>query len=206
MSRGQAGARFRSALRADRARAFGAVGPAGDRTLRDWYRFRLLDSEYHCVAAYRFGRYAREIRAERPVAGALLTVLHQIVNRVITHIDHTDISPQAQVGPGLLLMHRHGILVGPVRIGTNCVIHQNVTIGQRVAKGDHGVPEIGDNVWIGPGAIITGAIHVGDGVTISAGAVLSKDVPDGALVAGNPARVVNPDYDNSKLLGFRPEL
>lgn len=206
MSRGPARSRFRQALRADRARAFGAVGPSGERSRRDWYAFQLLDSEFHCVAAYRLGRYAREVRAESPVAGMLLTALHRIINRVITHIDHVDISPQAQIGPGLLLMHRHGVLVGPIRVGANCVIHQNVTIGQRVAKGDHGVPEIGDNVWIGPGAIITGSIRVGDGVTISAGSVLSKDVPDHCLVAGNPARVVNPDYDNSVLLGFRPEL
>lgn len=64
------------------------------------------------------------------------------------------------------------------------------------------MPQIGDNVWIGPGAVITGAITVGDGATISAGTVLSKDVPAACLVAGNPGRVVARDYDNSGMINF----
>nr|WP_246099800.1 DapH/DapD/GlmU-related protein [Tessaracoccus rhinocerotis] len=101
-------------------------------------------------------------------------------------------------------MHRHGVLIGPATIGRNCVLHHGVTIGERVAKGDHGVASIGNNVWIGPGVIITGAVHIGDGVTISAGSVLSKDIPDRCLVAGNPARILNADHDNTDLLGFLP--
>jgi serine O-acetyltransferase len=130
-----------------------------------------------------------------------LVVAHRLANRVLTHIDHLDIAPGASIGPGLLLMHRHGVIIGPTVIGRNCVIHQNVTIGQRVAGGDHGMPTLGDNVWIGPGAVITGDITIGDGVTISAGSVLSKDVPDRCLVAGNPARVIAKDYDNSRMIG-----
>ena len=94
---------------------------------------------------------------------------------------------------------------GPVSIGDNCVVHHNVTIGQRVARGDQGVPRIGDRVWIGPGCIITGSIAIGDDVTISAGSVLSRDVPSGCLVAGNPARVIAKDYDNTDFIGLLPE-
>lgn len=162
----------------------------------------LSNSEFHCVAVYRLGQYAGELRSRGPVSGVLLIALHRVLNRVITHLDHADISPRARIGPGMLLMHRHGLLVGPVVIGSNCVLHQNVTIGQRVAGGDHGVPQIGDNVWIGPGAIVTGGVSIGDGVTISAGSVLSKDVPDRCLVAGNPARVIAHDYDNARMLGL----
>ncbi len=162
--------------------------------------FWLTDSEMHCVACYRFGQFARRARARHRFAGTGLVILHKLWNRWITHIDHADIHPGARIGPGLLIMHRHGILIGPAQIGANLVVHQNVTIGQRVAQGDHGVPRIGDNVWIGAGATICGAIDIGDGSTVSAGAVLTKSVPARSLVAGNPARVIATNYDNSPIL------
>jgi len=164
--------------------------------------FWMLSSELHAVACYRYGQLAKVVRARNPVAGNVLVASHRVWNRWLTHVDHIDISPRAVIGPGLLVMHRHGVMVGPAVIGSNCVIHQNVTIGQRVAGGDHGMPRIGDNVWIGPGAIITGAITVGDGATISAGTVLSRDVPAAALVGGNPGRVAAQHYDNSALVNF----
>lgn len=165
-------------------------------------QYLLTNSEFHGVATYRLGRLAHDLRGRNSALSTPLVVVHRLVNRVMTHIDHLEIAPGASIGPGLLLMHRHGVIIGPVTIGRNCVVHQNVTIGQRVAGGDQGVPRLGDNVWIGPGAIITGDITVGDGVTVSAGSVLSKDVPDRCLVAGNPARVIARDYDNSRMIGL----
>lgn len=163
--------------------------------------FWLTNSELHVVACYRFGQAAFRVFERNKVAGIAAMVAHRIWNRWTTHIDHAEIHPHAQIGPGLLVMHRHGILVNAV-IGSNCVIHQNVTIGQQVAGGDQSVPRIGSNVWIGAGAIITGGITVGDGATISAGSVLSRDVPARSLVAGNPGRVIAADYDNSAMLNY----
>jgi carbonic anhydrase/acetyltransferase-like protein (isoleucine patch superfamily) len=119
------------------------------------------------------------------------------------NIHHADIDPRAQIGPGLLLMHHTGVFIGPAVIGDNCVLHHNVTIGQRVASGNQGVPRLGNDVWIGPGATITGDVTIGDGATISAGSVVSRDVPARALVAGNPGRVIASDYDNSAMLNYR---
>lgn len=186
----------------DRAKAytFGLGGTNASAVRR--ILFALGNSEFHCVAGYRFGQYAEELRARNPLLGIGATMLHRLVNRWLTHIDHADISHHARIGPGLLLMHRHGVIIGPAEIGKNCVIHQNVTIGQRVAGGDQGVPTIGDNVWIGPGAVITGTITIGEGSTISAGTVLSKSVPERCLVVGNPGRVVTRDYDNSSILNY----
>ncbi|WP_315549301.1 hypothetical protein [Microbacterium aurum] len=162
----------------------------------------LLNSELHCVAAYRFGRFADEWRARNGFIGIPLVVMHRIWNRWNTHIHHCDISRGANIGPGFLLMHRFGVIIGPTDIGANAVIHHNVTIGQRVAHGDQGMPRIGEAVWIGPGAIITGAIKIGDGATIAAGAVVSRDVPARSLVAGNPGRVIAQEYDNSAMINF----
>lgn len=163
--------------------------------------FIAFNSELHCVACYRFGRFAARLRMRSAFAGTVLTIVHRIWNRWVTHLHHCDVSARAEIGPGFLLMHRTGVIIGGAQIGKNVVIHQNVTIGQRVSGGDQGLPKIGDNVWIGPGAIITGAIQIGDGVTISAGTVLSRDVPPHALVAGVPGRVVTQNYDNREMLG-----
>lgn len=168
----------------------------------------LFNSELHCVACYRFGQFAEELRKRSRVLGTIAAAGHRSWNRWLTHVDHTDISRRAKIGPGLLLMHRHGIVIGPSDIGSNCLIHQNVTIGQRVAAGNQGVPRIGNNVWIGPAAIITGGISVGDGAVISAGTVLSKDVAAGCLVGGNPGRVIAQNYDSSQMMSYTipPEL
>jgi serine O-acetyltransferase len=118
---------------------------------------------------------------------------------------HVAISKRACIGRGLFLPHYFGIDIGPIIMGENCVISHNVTIGQRVAFGDQGVPTIGDNVWIGPGSIISGAIRIGNNVTISAGCIVSKDLPDNCLVAGNPGRIVQTNYDNSAMINYHIE-
>lgn len=188
-------------LAEDLARQMAAVLPDHP-SQRVRLQFLLTNSEFHGVAVYRFGQLADGLRGRNRAVGITLVAAHRLLNRVVTHVDHLDIAAGARIGAGLLLMHRHGVIIGPAVIGRNCVIHQNVTIGQRVAGGDQGVPRIGDNVWIGPGAVITGGITVGDGVTVSAGSVLSKDVPGRCLVAGNPARVIAKDYDNSAMIGL----
>ena len=57
---------------------------------------------------------------------------------------------------------------------------------------------IGQNVWIGGGAIILPGVHIGDHAVIGAGAVVTKDVPAFAMVVGNPAKVVRQFYDFKK--------
>ncbi len=49
---------------------------------------------------------------------------------------------------------------------------------------------IGENVWIGGGAIVLGGVTIGDDAIVGAGAVVTRDVPAGATVVGNPARPV----------------
>lgn len=186
----------------DLAKMYRAFLDDDDPAWRTKLSFWLLNSEFHCVACYRYGSLVAAFRARHRVLGLLPAASHRIWNRWVTHLHHTELSRGAKIGPGLLLMHRHGVMVGPVEVGANCVIHHNVTIGQRAAGGDQGMPRIGRDVWIGPGATITGAITIGDGVTISAGTVLSRDVPDGCLVGGNPGRVIVRDYDNSRMLNF----
>ena len=54
-----------------------------------------------------------------------------------------------------------------------------------------GYPQLGDNVYIGPGAKIIGAIRIGNNVAIGANCVVTKDIPDNAVVVGIPGKVIS---------------
>jgi serine O-acetyltransferase len=99
-----------------------------------------------------------------------------------------DIPLNCQIGGGLLIPHPNGIVVHPaVRIGVNCLIFQQVSIGTR---GANGTPEIGGHVDIGAGAKILGAVRIGAHARIGANAVVVGNVPSSATAVGIPARVV----------------
>ena len=94
-------------------------------------------------------------------------------------------------GPGLRINHWGMIVVnGNARIGAFCDIHQGVNIGNH-GNSDN-VPEIGNNVWIGPGAKLFGKIHIADGCAIGANAVVNRSFNEpNKSVAGIPAKIVS---------------
>jgi len=106
------------------------------------------------------------------------------------------VSYHTKIGSGLFLGHTGGIVVNfKVVIGKNCNISHQVTLGI-ANRGTHkGVPIIGDNVYIGPGAKIIGDINIGNNVAIGANCVVTKDVPDNAVVVGVPGKVIS--YEGS---------
>lgn len=98
-----------------------------------------------------------------------------------------DIPINSSIGGGLLLPHPNGIVIHPdARIGPNCLIFQQVTIGTRNGGG---VPEIGGHVDIGAGAKILGQVRIGNHAIIGANSVVLCDVPDYGRAVGIPATV-----------------
>ena len=91
------------------------------------------------------------------------------------------------IGPGLFVSHGQCTILSAERIGANLQVHQGVTVGWDY-RGDRR-PIIGDDVFIGAGAKILGAVTVGDGALIGANAVVMCDVPAGATAVGVPARI-----------------
>jgi serine O-acetyltransferase len=84
-------------------------------------------------------------------------------------------------------------VAGAAKIGKNCVIFQQVTIGSNTIPGSKGVgaPQIGDNCYIGAGAKIIGNVRIGNNVRIGANAVVFKNVPENAVVfAPEPSMIV----------------
>jgi len=76
-------------------------------------------------------------------------------------------------------------------IGANCNLSHGVTIGVTRRGEREGVPQIGDNVYIGPGAKIIGAVRVGNKAAIGANCVVTKDVPENGVVVGVPDKVIS---------------
>lgn len=102
----------------------------------------------------------------------------------------------AQIGPGLYIGHHGGIVTNEeMQIGKNCNLSHDVTIGVSRRGERAGVPVIGDNVYIGPGAKIFGKITIGNNAAIGANCVVTKDVPENGVVAGIPGKVIS--YEGS---------
>lgn len=96
--------------------------------------------------------------------------------------------PPHVFGPGLAIAHYGSVIVNAgSQVGRNCRIHAGTTIGSTRS----GAPTIGNDVYIGPGAVISGPVTVGDGAAIGANAVVIVDVPPGVTVGGVPAKVIS---------------
>jgi len=141
------------------------------------------------VFTFRLGQYAAGRRnlllraVWRPLDFVYLRLL------IGAELPHT-----VECGPGLRLPHgARGIILHPdVRIGSGVTLLHRVTIGER----HHGVPVIGDGVFVGTGAVVIGGIKVGNQARIGAGAVVLGDVPDGCAAVGVPASVAAPARDD----------
>ncbi len=137
-------------------------------------------------------RMARAAVCRTPFARPFAAIAQKLVE-IVTGI---SIPPQCEIGDGLYIGHYGSIiLAAQARVGHNCSVAQNVTIGIAGGAEERGAPTIGNRVFIGAHAVIVGRITVGDDAVICAGSVVSRSVPARAVVMGNPARVVS--YDGS---------
>lgn len=116
-----------------------------------------------------------------------LVPLEMLFNRLNTICCNCIIGRGAEFDEGLVLIHATGIVInGTVRGGRNVSLEHQVTIGAEKRKS----PVIGNDVFIGAGAKILGAVTVGNGARVGANAVVVGDVPAHCTVVGIPARVV----------------
>ncbi len=169
-------------------------------------RVLLHSPAFYAVASYRI-LYALKIWQETTdtrLGKILYNGLHILSCRFWTIALKIHIANWPEIGPGLYLSNKGGIIIGPKRMGSGCVIHHNVTIGRNLMKQEH--PDIGNNVWIGANSLIYGQI-IKDGVIVQAGTIVAKNVPAYAVIKGNPGRVVRRNIDNCSFLSnYAPNL
>jgi serine O-acetyltransferase len=154
----------------------------------DWSREkprRFWDPSRKLLLAIRRYQYWHNKRGLLPGFLRRLVVLRY---RFWSMVTGSEIDLNVQMGGGLLLPHPNGVVIHPkAKIGINCLIHQQVTIGSG-EDGGEGVPVVEGHVKIYSGAKILGPIHLGAHATIGANTVVLADVPGTATVIGVPAR------------------
>jgi serine O-acetyltransferase len=121
-------------------------------------------------------------RARGGILGAFCCKVITLRHCFWSVVTGADIPLACQIGGGLLIPHPNGIVIHPdVKIGVNCLVFHQVTLGSR---GTDGVPEVGGHVDIGAGAKILGPVKIGAHVRIGANAVIITDVESNAVAVG----------------------
>ncbi len=119
---------------------------------------------------------------------------YRFIPRLFSHIARfltgIEIHPAAKIGPGFFIDHGMGVVIGETaEVGENCLLYQGVTLGGTGKEKGKRHPTLKNNVVVGAGAKVLGAITVGNNVIIGANSVILKPVPDNAICVGVPGRI-----------------
>lgn len=119
----------------------------------------------------------------------------KLLGRAVSHLSRTvtgiEIHPGAQIGRRVFIDHGMGVVIGETtEIGDDVLIYTGVVLGGTSLEKKKRHPTIGNNVVLGTGAIVLGAITIGNGARIGAGSVVVRTVPPGMTMVGIPARMV----------------
>ncbi len=137
------------------------------------------------------------------VAHGLHTIGVPVAPRALSMLSRTwtgiEIHPAARIGQGFFIDHGAGVVIGETaQIGSDVTLYQGVTLGGTGFQTGKRHPTLEDNVTVGAGAKLLGAITVGHGAKIGANTVVIHDVPPNSTVVGNPGHPV-------RVEGKRPE-
>ncbi len=148
-------------------------------------------SNLEVILAYP-GFHARELHR---LSHALYERRVPVVPRLISHVGRfltgIEIHPGARIGERLFIDHGMGVVIGETaEIGDDCHLYQGVTLGGTSMRHEKRHPTLGDNVVVGAGAELIGAINIGENARIGAGSVVVTNVPANATVVGVPGHIV----------------
>ncbi len=144
---------------------------------------------------FRIGSY---LASRKNVCAKLLLIPVKIIYHINQRLTGIQLPLLTDIRGGLNFKHFNCIVFAmSSHVGRNCTFHQGVTVGRVFAGKKAGCPTIGDNVIVFAGAKIVGNICIGDNVIVAANAVVVDDVPNNAIVAGIPAKVISTDSSRS---------
>ena len=130
-------------------------------------------------------------------ADSAVCLLHFVIARILWKPMDTLYLYTKEIGGGLYIQHGFATIVSAKKIGENCRVYQQVTIGY---KGEE-APILEDGVSVTCGAKVLGGITMHANSLAAAGAVVVKDVPQNAIVGGVPAKVIG--YKDENDLDFQ---
>ena len=170
-----------NALRADLA-----IIKERDPAARGTLEILLCYPGLHALTLHRFSHWLWNGRLPLlPLTARLLSQL----GRLLTGI---EIHPGARIGHGVFIDHGMGVVIGETAvIGNRCLLYQGVTLGGTGKAHGKRHPSLEENVVVGAGAKVLGAITVGANTRIGAGSVLLRDVAADSTVVGIPGRVIH---------------
>jgi serine O-acetyltransferase len=153
-----------------------------DPAARSWLEVVLLYPGFHARLAHR-------------LAHALYCRRVPLVPRGIMHVARfftgIEIHPGARIGPRFFIDHGMGVVIGETaEIGADVTLYQGVTLGGTSTRRVKRHPTLGDNVVVGAGGKVIGAVEIGENTRIGAGSVVVTNVPANATVVGVPGHIV----------------
>lgn len=120
-----------------------------------------------------------------------IPVIPRLFSHVARFLTGIEIHPAAKIGPGFFIDHGMGVVIGETtEIGEDCLLYQGVTLGGTGKEKGKRHPTLGNNVVVGTGAKILGAITIGNSAKIGANAVVLDSVPEYSIVVGVPGKVI----------------
>jgi serine O-acetyltransferase len=128
--------------------------------------------------------------------GYKLKLLARFISHISRFLTAIEIHPGAKIGRRFFIDHGSGVVIGETaEVGDDVLMYQGVVLGGTSLKREKRHPTIGNNVVIGAGAVVLGAITVGDGAKIGSGSVVIKPVPAESTVVGVPGRIVEDHHE-----------
>ncbi|WP_250397003.1 serine O-acetyltransferase [Synechococcus sp. MU1651] len=116
----------------------------------------------------------------------------RLLSQVGRSLTGVEIHPGATIGHGVFIDHGMGVVIGETaEIGNRCLLYQGVTLGGTGKEHGKRHPTLAENVVVGAGAKVLGAITIGTNTRIGAGSVVVRDVESDCTVVGIPGRVIH---------------
>ncbi len=123
-------------------------------------------------------------------------LLARLISHIARFLTAIEIHPGAKIGRRFFIDHGAGVVIGETaEVGDDVLLYQGVVLGGTSLKKEKRHPTIGNNVVIGTGAVVLGAITIGDNARIGAGSVVVKSVTPDSTVVGIPGRVVQDGHE-----------
>jgi len=161
-----------------------------DPAARNWFEVLVNYSGLHAIWFYRISHWLWQRK---------IYFFARWLSQAARWLTGVEIHPGAVIGRRFFIDHGMGVVIGETsEIGDNVTFYHGVTLGGVSLEKGKRHPTLGDNVVVGTGAKILGAIEIGAGSRVGANAVVVKPVPPDSVVVGVPGQIVKRSGDHDR--------